>query len=95
MKTKEFFGIPFTLHKPRIIESQGTYLSDVYDSCSDAKCRAYEVCRRMYEKFDGWDFYIVSHNTSVFCVAFQFEDPDTGEVVQAYITPTYNYYWYL
>lgn len=95
MKTKEFYGIPFTLHKAVTLNSEGTYLSDVYKSPSDAKQRAYEVCHRMYLKMDGWDFHIVSHNTFTFCVAFQFMDPDTGEVVQAYITPTYNYYWYL
>ena len=95
MKTKTFYGIPFTRHKAFDIRSKGIYLTDVYKSPSDAKCHAYEVCLRMYEKMDGWDFCIVSHNTFTFCVAFQFMDPETGEVVQAYITPTHNYYWYL
>lgn len=95
MKTKRFGDYPFTSHKPMTVFSQGRDLSDVYGSFSEAKRRAYATCRRMCDALEGWDFCIVSHNTNVFCVAFRFVDQDTGEDIQAYITPTYNYYWYV
>lgn len=95
MATKRFGKYTFTKHKPIDIYPQGRELSDVYGYFSCRKYNAYNACRSMCDELDGRDFCIVSHNTNVFCVAFQFADPDTGEVVQAYITPTYNYYWYL
>lgn len=95
MGMKQFGKYLFRKHKPREFYSQGRELSDVYGSFSDAKRKAYYACLRMYDELDGWGFCIVSHNTFSFCVTFRFVDPETGEIVQAYITPLYNYYWYV
>lgn len=57
---------------------EGVYLSDVYDSYSDAKEHAYNYCGKLCDRFNGWDFQIVGHNCKTFSVQFEFENPSNG-----------------
>lgn len=75
----------------RYIWSDDTQLRDVYGRYSDKKARAYEYCRNLMLKYNGYNFYIISYNTFMFTCGFMFHDPATDELMFAYITPTYNY----
>lgn len=75
----------------RYIWSDDTRLSDVYGRYSDKKSRAYEYCRNLMLKYNGYNFHIISYNTFMFTCGFMFHDPATNEPMFAYITPTYNY----
>ena len=74
---------------------EGVRLSDVYDSYSYAKERAYDYCKALEEEFDGWNGGIVSHNTFTFTYMFDFVHPETGEIMRAHITPAHNHAYYL
>lgn len=91
-------GHDFMLH-PKVdapvMYCKGYTLSDVYDSWSAAKERAYDYCRRLCEDLNGWDFCITGSNCMTFSVMFDFEHPDTGELMRAYITKDYNRVYYL
>lgn len=75
----------------RYTYSDDTQLRDVYGRYSDKKARAYDYCRNLMLKYDGYDFRIISYNTFMFTCGFMFHDPATNELMFAYITPTYNY----
>ena len=68
-------------------------LYKVYKSCSTAKWRAYYRVIEQMRALRGYDLRITSHNSSIFCCAFLFSDPDTGEVKICYVTPYNNYYF--
>lgn len=70
--------------------SDNTQLRDVYGRWSDKKENAYRHCRELMYKYGGSGFRIVSFNTFMFTVGFEFAHPDTGEPMFAYITPDYN-----
>ena len=72
-----------------------TKLGDVYGSYSHKKAAAYEYCRWLCRKFNGERFCITSHNTNIFTVDFDFPHPETGEMMHAHITPTYNHAYYI
>lgn len=74
---------------------EGVYLSDVYDSYSVAKERAYNYCVRLCDEFNGWGFQIVSHNFNNFSVQFEFENPLNGCIMLAYITRDYNHLYFV
>lgn len=74
---------------------KGSTLSDVYGSYSSAKVRAYERCCELCSKYDGENFYISSSNCNRFTIAFRFNKPDTGELMQALITDTHNWAWFV
>lgn len=73
---------------------EGVYLTDVYDSYSVAKERAYDYCVRLCDEFDGWGFQIVGHNCMTFSVQFKFENPLNGLVMLAFITRDYNHLYF-
>lgn len=76
----------------RMLNSEARELSDVYDSCSDAKHKAYDYCLELFEKYHGTNFRIVGHNCMVFTVAFEGVLPETGEVGIFVITRDYDYF---
>lgn len=70
--------------------SDDTQLRDVYGHWSDKKENAYRYCRELMYKYGGGGFRIISANTFMFTVGFEFAHPDTGKPMFAYITPDYN-----
>lgn len=95
--TKEMME-SFTCHPYAVApirHGEGVYLSDVYDSYSVAKERAYVYCERLCEKFDGWGFQIVGHNCMTFSVQFKFKNPLNGGIMLAYITRDYNHLYFV
>lgn len=94
--TKEMLEL-FTCHPyaeaPRR-SGEGVYLSDVYDSYSVAKERAYNYCKRLCDEFNGWGFQIVGHNCMTFSVQFEFENPLNGCIMLAHITRYYNHLYF-
>ena len=88
----------FTCHpyaKAPLRSGEGVYLSDVYNSYSVAKERAYNYCKRLCDEFDGWGFQIVCHNCMEFSVQFKFENPLNGRIMLAYITPHNNHLYFV
>lgn len=73
------------------LRSDATHLSDVYGRWSSAKQSAYDYCRNLFDRLDGKGFTIVSSNTFMFTVGFDYKDLDTGEDMFAYITRDHDY----
>lgn len=94
--TKEMLET-FTCHPyaeaPRY-RGKGVFLSDVYGSYSDAKENAYNECRELCDRFNGWGFQIGSYNANVFTVQFKFENPLNGRTMLAHITRDYNHLYF-
>lgn len=66
-------------------------LSDVYESYSDKKAKAFEYCERLYKSVNGFHgIRILSHNTFTFSVGFLFTDKENGHIRFAYITADYD-----
>ena len=63
-----------------------TELDEVYGSFSDEKARAMRACKSACKDLQGRKFRITSHNTFGFCVAFEFANPETGELMVATMT---------
>ena len=74
---------------------EGVNLSDVYGTYSVAKERAYNYCRKLCDRFNGWGFQIVSHNINTFSVQFAFENPLNGCIMLAYITRDHNHLYFV
>lgn len=94
----EIKGYYFTLHEKAgapDMYCKGYTLADVYDSWSSAKQNAYDNCKRMSNALGGWDFCITGSNCMCFTVMFDFEHPETGELMRAKITRDYNHLYYL
>ena len=53
-------------------------LNDVYKSYSVEKLHAWEYCERKCLKMGGKRLTVLSHNSNVFTVAFEYTHPDTG-----------------
>lgn len=88
----------FTVHphaSAPAMRFDGYTLDDVYERPSNHKRNAFDYCKRLCERYGGWDFCISSHNTMIFTVMFDFEHPETGEPMRAYITRDYNHAYYL
>lgn len=60
---------------------EGTELSDVYGSWSAEKGRAMRNCREKCAAVKGYNFHIISANGWAFSVAWNFNNPETGEVM--------------
>lgn len=69
---------------------RGRTLEDVYKSHSVAKQNAYDYCKRLQEKYNGYDFRIISANTFIFTAGFKFVDVETGVIKFMHITPSYD-----
>ena len=65
----------------RAKHNEGTELYEVYGSYSSAKARAMKECKEKCSAMDGTNFHIISHNGWSFSVAWNFINPDTGEVM--------------
>lgn len=70
---------------------EGTDLFDVYGRYSSAKASAMRDCRRWCEETNGYNFRIISHNTFGFSVAWNYNIPETGEVMTRIETPSSTY----
>lgn len=88
----------FTIHpraKAPYYRVDGYTLEDVYERPSKRKRNAFDYCKRLCERYKGWDFCISGHNETTFSVMFDFMHPETGELMRAHITKTYNHAYYL
>ena len=70
-------------------------LWDCYTSYSHNKIKAFEYCENLCNMLGGWGLRIISHNMMQFTVGFEFADPNTGELMFAYITRDYDRFTYL
>lgn len=70
---------------------QGTELRDVYGTWSDKKETAMRDCKREYLEDNGYDFRITGHNCDRFVVAWNYTNPETGEVMTKIKTGTNTY----
>lgn len=98
MASVKIKGHQFKLHEKANAPEmycKGRFLADVYGSWSSAKQRAYDYCQRLCGDLDGWNFHITGSNSMCFTVMFDFEHPDTGELMRARITKDYNHLYYL
>lgn len=60
---------------------QGTELWDVYGTVSQAKRNAMEQCKAWCAETNGYDFHICGHSCHQFTVAWNYMNPETGEVM--------------
>jgi hypothetical protein len=65
-------------------------LYDVYDSFSQAKSQAWDYCKELCNKYNGYALKVVSFNTFMFTAGFEFVDENTGVVMYMHITPNYD-----
>ena len=70
---------------------EGTDLFDVYDNVSQAKRKAYEECKAWCYADKGRGFHICSHNSFQFSVAWEYDDPETGELMTRLETANSTY----
>ena len=65
----------------RAARNEGTDLFDVYGRYSSAKASAMRDCREWCAKQNGFNFHICSHTAQAFSVAWNYTDPETGEIM--------------
>lgn len=75
----------------RAAHDEGTSLDDVYGRYSCAKAYAMQDCRKWYEETNGYNFRIISHNTSAFSVAWNYVNMETGEIMTRIETSCHTY----
>lgn len=63
---------------------------DAYDKPSRDKILAWEYCKNLCERLNGWNLIISSKNTYQFSAVFEFVDYETGVLSVAYITRDYD-----
>lgn len=63
-----------------------------YNKPSYAKVEAYCYCQELCYNFDGYGLTVVSTNSDMFTVSFEFLHPVNGNVCLAYITRYGDYY---
>jgi outer membrane phospholipase A len=63
-------------------------LYDVYGSCSSAKMRAWDYCKELMHKFDGYGLKVISHNCHQFTAGFMFESD--GKEMFMYISKNHD-----
>ena len=71
--------------------NEGTELYHVYRSVSAAKMRAMEQCKAWCKEDGGRNFHIISHNSHRFSVAWEYDHPETGEIMTRIETAEYTY----
>ena len=101
---REYGGITFEydLKGEGVVNPRYT-LDSAYDRPSKAKRHIYDEwyndALRLGALTDGGykeayeSFGIASYNCMQFTVVFRFVEPETGEIMQAYITKAHNYLW--
>lgn len=71
-------------HYEAYLRSSATSLTDVYGKCSSAKVKAWDYCRDLMVKKNGYDLRIISANGYMFTAGFMFEED--GHLMFMYIT---------
>jgi len=71
-------------------KSNFIHLWDCYDRYSHAKERAFDYCRQLMFKYEGFDLRIIGFNCMQFSAGFQFVDKETGALKFMYITKAYD-----
>lgn len=66
-----------------------TDLNDCYNNYSDAKARAWEYCKGLCNKYNGYGLSIISYNTFMFTAGFTYYDADNKKHF-VFITPSYD-----
>ena len=69
----------------------GTELRQVYGRWSDAKESAMQRCRRECYEDNGYNFRIISANGWAFSVAWEYDNPETGEIMTKIKTSSNTY----
>ena len=60
-------------------------LSDVYGSYSRAKEDAWEYCKELMDKFNGYGLKVITYSRDIFTAGFMFEED--GKTMFMYISP--------
>ena len=76
-------------------DAVGYTLEDVYTKYSNEKAGAFNYCRELCAALNGYNFRIISANTFVFSVFFEYVEASTGALCGAYITRDYDRFCYL
>lgn len=63
-------------------------LYDVYGRCSSAKMKAWDYCKELMYKFNGYGLKIISHNGYQFTAGFMFEED--GKTMFMYISKSHD-----
>lgn len=63
-------------------------LYDVYGRCSSAKMKAWDYCKELMYKFNGYGLKIISANGYQFTAGFMFEED--GKTMFMYISKTHD-----
>ena len=77
--------------RARASRYEGTELEDVYGRYSSVKASAMRNCKEWCEQDNGYNFHIISHNTSTFSVAWNYVDQNTGEIMTRIETANHSY----
>lgn len=72
-----------------------TTLDECYKHPSEAKRYAFRRCKNLCNELNGFNFCINGYNCMAFTVIFDFEHPETGELMRAHITKDYNHLYFL
>ena len=75
----------------RARRNEGTELYHVYGRISRDKMVAMDKCKEWCYQTNGRNFRIISHNSFQFSVAWEYDDPDTGEVMTRIETANSTY----
>lgn len=70
---------------------QGTELDDVYGRYSSAKASAMRDCKEWCKQDNGYNFHIISHCSNFFSVAWNYNEPNTGEIMTRIETASNTY----
>lgn len=76
-------------NKARLAEynrATATHLSEIYGTYSSAKARGFRWCVEDMEKHNGFALRVFNGNTFKFCLAYQYADQETGEIMLCYHT---------
>ena len=65
-------------------------LYEAYKNPSVYKWRAYHRCLQLCSDLNGYNFRISGYNCMSFSVTFAYPDPETGEIMVAWITKDYD-----
>lgn len=82
-------------HAPYRRVREYTTLEECYKCPSSAKQYAYRICKNLCNELNGFNFCITSYNCMAFTVIFDFEHPETGELMRAHITKDHNHLYFL
>lgn len=70
---------------------EGTELRHVYGRYSSAKEDAMQNCKEWCRQDKGYNFRIISHCSNFFSVAWNYAEPNTGEIMTRIETANHTY----